>query len=57
MTAIIWGAFNSSKLLDNNLNCAKLTAMDSKTLGILAYVRNPQTKLIDIKLFTLQFPN
>lgn len=51
------GAFNSSKLLDNNLNCAKLTAMDSKTLGILAYVRNPQTKLIDIKLFTLQFPN
>lgn len=51
------GAFNSSKLLDNNLNCAKLTAMDSKTLGILAYVRNPQTKLIDIKPFTLQFPN
>jgi hypothetical protein len=50
------GNFNSSRLLGGDLNCAKLTVLDGKTLGILAYVRNAQTKLIDLKLFTLVFP-
>ena len=50
------GAFNSSKLLGGNLNCAKLTQVDGKTMGILAFVRNSQTKLVEIKIFTLTFP-
>lgn len=50
------GSFNNSKLLGSNLNCAKLYPLNDKTLAILAYVRNSETKLVEIKLFTLTFP-
>lgn len=47
------GNLNSSKMLGDNLNVAKLAAIDGNTLGILAYVRNAQTKLVEIKIFAL----
>ena len=47
------GNLNSSKVLGDNLNVARLAPMDGKTLGILAYVRNAQTKLVEIKIFAL----
>lgn len=50
------GSFNTSKILGNNLNALKLTPLGDSKLGILAYVRNEKTKLIDLTLFTMSFP-
>lgn len=50
------GNLNSSKMLGDNLNCAKLAPIDGNTLGILAFVRNAQTRLVEIKIFALTFP-
>lgn len=47
------GSLNSSKVLGDNLNVARLARIDGKTLGILAYVRNAQTKLVEIKIFAM----
>jgi hypothetical protein len=50
------GSFNTSKMLGNNLNAGKLAAISDNTLGVLAYLRNGDTKMVDISLFTLTFP-
>lgn len=50
------GSFSISKLLNNNLRGSKLTVINEHTLGILAYLRNEQTKLVDIQLYALNFP-
>lgn len=50
------GNLNVSDLLGDNLNAGKLTVVNKNTLGILGYLRNSQTKLVDIQLFTLTFP-
>lgn len=50
------GALNCSKLLGNNLNAGKLATVKDNTLGILGYLRNSETKLVDITLFNLVFP-
>ena len=50
------GTLNSSKVLGDNLNCAKLAPIDGNTLGILAFVRNAQTRLVEIRIFALTFP-
>ena len=50
------GNLNSSRVLGDNLNCAKLAPIDGNTLGILAFVRNAQTKLVEIRIFALTFP-
>ncbi len=50
------GNFNSSKLLGGDLNCAKLAVINENTLAILAYVRNVETRLIDLKVFVMTFP-
>jgi len=50
------GALNISDLLGDNLNAGKLAVVNKNTLGILGYLRNNQTKLVDIHLFTLTFP-
>lgn len=48
------GNLNSSKVLGDNLNVARLARIDGNTLGILAYVRNAQTKLVEIKIFAMK---
>lgn len=50
------GYFNSSKLLGGDLNCLRLSPLDDRTMLILAYVRNAKTKLVDLKVFRMQFP-
>jgi len=50
------GALNCSKLLGNNLNGGKLAAVKDNTLGILGYLRNGDSKMVDIALFNLMFP-
>ena len=50
------GNFNSSKLLGGDLNCLRLSPLDDRTMLILAYVRNAKTKLVDLKVFRMQFP-
>ena len=50
------GNFNSSKLLCGDLNCLRLSPLDDRTMLILAYVRNAKTKLVDLKVFRMQFP-
>ena len=47
------GEINASALLGENINAYKLTPIDDNTLGILGYVRNHSTKLIEISLFTI----
>lgn len=48
------GNLNSSRVLGDNLNVARLVPIDGNTLGILAYVRNAQTKLVEIKIFAMK---
>jgi len=49
------GEINNSTLLGENINAYELTTLKDNTLGILGYVRNHDTKLIDISLFTMAF--